>query len=52
MEIQHADQITFDLETDVAIAGAGGCGMTAALAAAWHGVQVLLLEKEHPEISL
>jgi fumarate reductase flavoprotein subunit len=45
MDIQRADQVTWDVETDVVIAGAGGCGMTAALAAAQGGAQVLLLEK-------
>ncbi|MFC2062736.1 flavocytochrome c [Chloroflexota bacterium] len=32
-------------ETDVAIVGAGGCGMAAAIAAADRGVNVLILEK-------
>jgi fumarate reductase flavoprotein subunit len=34
------------VETDVAIVGAGGCGLTAALVAADHGKQVLLLERD------
>jgi fumarate reductase flavoprotein subunit len=33
------------IETDIAIVGAGGCGLTAALAAAEQGRQVLLLER-------
>jgi fumarate reductase flavoprotein subunit len=35
----------WDLETDFAIVGAGGCGLTAAFAAARTGVEVMLLEK-------
>jgi fumarate reductase flavoprotein subunit len=34
------------LNTDIAIVGAGGCGLTAALVAAGHGKQVLLLERD------
>lgn len=35
----------WDLETDFAIVGAGGCGLAAAFAAARTGVEVMLLEK-------
>jgi fumarate reductase flavoprotein subunit len=35
----------WDVETDFAIVGAGGCGLTAAFAAARTGVEVMLLEK-------
>lgn len=35
----------FDVETDVLVVGAGGCGLVAALAAADHGAEVLVLEK-------
>lgn len=36
----------WDLETDIVVVGAGGCGMVAALAAAEHGTEVFLVEKE------
>jgi fumarate reductase flavoprotein subunit len=35
----------WDAETDVVVVGAGGCGLVAALAAAEHGSQVVILEK-------
>ena len=35
-----------DLETDVVVVGGGGCGLTAAIAAAEEGVEVLVLEKQ------
>ncbi len=35
----------FDVETEIVVVGAGGCGLVAALRAAEHGSQVLLLEK-------
>lgn len=35
----------WDMEMDVVVVGAGGCGLTAALAAAEDGVQVAVLEK-------
>jgi fumarate reductase flavoprotein subunit len=35
-----------DLETDVVVVGAGGCGLTAAVAAAQGGADVLVLEKQ------
>lgn len=38
--------MTWDLETDVVIVGAGGCGLVAALAAVQHGAEVTLIEKE------
>jgi fumarate reductase flavoprotein subunit len=37
--------MTTNLETEIAIVGAGGCGLVAALAAAEQGARVLLLEK-------
>lgn len=37
--------MAINLETDIAIVGAGGCGLVAALAAAERGARVLLLEK-------
>ena len=36
----------FDLEADVVVVGGGGCGLTAAIAAAQGGVDVLVLEKQ------
>jgi len=36
----------YDLEADVVVVGAGGCGLTAALAAAQEGAEVLVLEKQ------
>jgi fumarate reductase flavoprotein subunit len=39
------NQTDWDLETDVVVVGAGGCGLVAALAAAEQGAHVLLLEK-------
>jgi fumarate reductase flavoprotein subunit len=39
----NADQ--WDIEADIVVIGAGGCGMVASLAAAQRGTRVLLLEK-------
>jgi len=36
----------YDLEADIVVVGAGGCGLTAAIAAAQGGVEVLVLEKQ------
>jgi len=36
----------FDLEADVVVVGGGGCGLTAAIAAAQGGADVLVLEKQ------
>ena len=36
----------FDLESDVVVVGGGGCGLTAAIAAAQGEVDVLVLEKQ------
>ena len=38
-------QASWDIDTDVVVVGAGGCGMVASLAAAEEGVRVVLLEK-------
>lgn len=35
----------WDAEVDVVVAGAGGCGLVAALAAAKEGLEVALFEK-------
>ncbi|MCL6649331.1 MAG: FAD-dependent oxidoreductase [Chloroflexi bacterium] len=45
-EIVLAEQVpAWDAETEIAIVGAGGCGVTAALAAGERGASVLLLER-------
>ncbi|TAK29558.1 MAG: FAD-dependent oxidoreductase [Chloroflexota bacterium] len=41
----HRRPAAFDLEVDVLVVGAGGCGLIAALAAAEKGVDVLVVEK-------
>jgi fumarate reductase flavoprotein subunit len=41
-----ADTGRYDLEADVVVVGAGGCGLTAAIAAAQGGAEVLVLEKQ------
>ncbi len=38
---------TVTLSTDIAVVGAGGCGLIAALVAAKHGKRVILFEKEN-----
>jgi fumarate reductase flavoprotein subunit len=43
--LETAQPGEWDLETDLLVAGAGGCGMVAALRAAQSGARVLLLEK-------
>jgi len=46
-EVVSADEVKFDVETDVLIAGAGGCGLTATLAACENeDLTVTLLEKK------
>ena len=45
-EVVSADEVEFDVETDVLVAGAGGCGLTATLAACEaEDLTVTLLEK-------
>jgi len=45
-EVVSAGEVEFDVETDVLIAGAGGCGLTATLAACENeDLTVTLLEK-------
>jgi len=44
--LKHENEISWDVETDVAVVGGGACGMIAALAAEEKGTEVLLLEKE------
>lgn len=43
---KHENEISWDVETGVAVVGGGACGMIAALAAEEKGAEVLLLEKE------
>jgi fumarate reductase flavoprotein subunit len=38
---------SWDAEFDIAIVGAGGCGLTAAIAAGERGASVVLLERDH-----
>ncbi|MGJ3240835.1 MAG: FAD-dependent oxidoreductase [Anaerolineae bacterium] len=45
------DTGNWSFETDVVIVGGGGCGLTAAVAAAQHGVEVLVLEKQERPLS-
>lgn len=43
--MSQSAQMTWDLETDILVVGAGGCGLVASLAAAERSAHVLLLEK-------
>jgi len=42
----NPSDVPWDIEVDVLVIGAGGCGLVAALAAAEKGAQVFVLEKE------
>ncbi len=44
--IKDENEISWDIETDVAVVGGGACGLIASLAAAEKGLEVLLFEKE------
>lgn len=44
--IRNERELSWDVETDVAVVGGGACGFIAALAAAEKGLEVVLLEKE------
>lgn len=44
--VDDPDELTWDIEVDVLVVGAGGCGLVAALAAAELGAQVFVVEKE------
>jgi fumarate reductase flavoprotein subunit len=44
--VDNPDQLDWDIEVDTLVIGGGGCGLTAALAAAEMGSEVFLLEKE------
>jgi fumarate reductase flavoprotein subunit len=44
--VKNENEISWDVETDIAVVGGGACGMIASLAAEERGVEVLLLEKE------
>lgn len=45
-KVKKEEEISWDVETDVVVIGAGACGMIASLAAEEKGAEVLLLEKE------
>jgi fumarate reductase flavoprotein subunit len=45
-KIKHENEISWDVETDVAVVGGGACGLIASLAAAERGVEIMLFEKE------
>jgi fumarate reductase flavoprotein subunit len=44
--VDSPQEISWDVETDVLVIGAGGCGLIAALAAAEKGAHVFVVEKE------
>jgi len=44
--VDDQDELTSDIEVDILVIGAGGCGLVAALAAAELGAQVFIVEKE------
>lgn len=46
MSVLSASGVEFDLQVPVLVAGAGACGLTAALAAAEQGAEVLVLERD------
>lgn len=45
------DTTNWTFETDIAVVGSGGCGLTAALAAAQGGVEVVVFEKQARPLS-
>ena len=45
-KVKDESEISWDVETDIAVVGGGACGLIASLAAEEKGVEVLLLEKE------
>ena len=48
--VDAPDELTWDIEVDILVIGAGGCGLVAALAAAELGAQVLIVEKERSPV--
>lgn len=46
MTLKKESEVDWDIEADIVVVGSGGCGMTAALAAAQQGAETILLEKE------
>jgi fumarate reductase flavoprotein subunit len=44
--VKSENEISWDVETDIAVVGGGACGLIASLAAAERGVEVMLFEKE------
>ena len=46
LSIDRPEEIDWDIEVDILVVGAGGCGLVTALAAAERGASVLIVEKE------
>lgn len=46
ISIGRPEEIDWDIEVDILVVGAGGCGLVAALAAAERGASVMIVEKE------
>ncbi len=44
--VRNETEVSWDLETDVAVVGGGACGLVASLAATEKGAEVILFEKE------
>ncbi|MCK5205275.1 MAG: FAD-binding protein, partial [Desulfobacterales bacterium] len=44
--VNSPEEINWDIDVDVLVIGAGGCGLVAALAAAERNASVLIVEKE------
>jgi len=44
--VDSPEEVNWDIEVEILVVGAGGCGLVAALAAAQRGAAVLIVEKE------